>query len=92
MKNRYLYVCNTMDEYELPIAVAANVPELARMVGTTVNCIYSTISHCQKKGLKSRFGNCPECPAETVYRDHFTSYHYVNSCIPLRSSSLANAR
>ena len=52
MRNRYLYVCNTLDEYELPIAVAANVPELARMVGTSVNCIYSTISHCQQKGLR----------------------------------------
>ena len=55
MRNRYLYFCNTLDEYELPIAVAANVPELARMVGTSVNCIYSTISHCQQKGLRSRF-------------------------------------
>ena len=52
MRNRYLYVCNTLDEYELPIAVAANVPELARMVGTSVNYIYSTISYCQQKGLR----------------------------------------
>ncbi len=55
MKQKYLYVYNTVDEYELPLAVANSVPELAEMVGTTVNCIYSTISHYQQKGLKSRF-------------------------------------
>ncbi len=55
MKAKYLYVCNTVDEFELPLAVAGSVPELAEMVGTTVNCIYSTISHYQQKGLKSRF-------------------------------------
>ena len=55
MKDRYLYVCSTMDEYELPLAVAGSIAELAEMVGTTVKCICSTISHRQKKGLRSRF-------------------------------------
>lgn len=55
MRAKYLYVYNTVDEYELPLAVASSASELARLVGTTANSIYSTISHRQNKGLKSRF-------------------------------------
>lgn len=44
MSKKYLYIAVSLDEYELPIAVADNVPELARMMGTTVNVINSSIS------------------------------------------------
>ena len=35
----------TKDKYELPIAIADSVGELARVVGTTANCISSSICH-----------------------------------------------
>lgn len=44
MSKKYLYIAVSLDKYELPIAVADNVPELARMMGTTVNVINSSIS------------------------------------------------
>ena len=44
MSKKYLYIAVSLDEYELPIAVAESVPELARMMGTTVNVINSSIS------------------------------------------------
>jgi len=59
MRTKYLYIYNTTDEFEFPLAVASSASELARMVGTTANSIYSTISHRQKKGLKSRFHKVP---------------------------------
>lgn len=40
-----LYMCTTLDEYELPIAVAETRNELARMLGRTVNSIQSCFSH-----------------------------------------------
>ena len=44
MSKKYLYIAVSLDEYELPIAVAESVPELAIMMGTTVNVINSSIS------------------------------------------------
>ena len=44
MSKKYLYIAVSLDEYELPIAVAESVPELARMMGTTGNVINSSIS------------------------------------------------
>lgn len=44
-KLRYLYMATTKDEYELPIAVADSVSELAEMLGmraTTIS-IYLTL-------------------------------------------------
>lgn len=43
-KNR-LYMMVTTDEYELPIAVAETLCELADMVGVKVSTIYSSMSH-----------------------------------------------
>lgn len=40
-----LYLATTHDEYELPVAVADSPSELAMMLGTTANCILSSISH-----------------------------------------------
>ena len=40
-----LYVATTHDKYELPVAVADSPSELAMMLGTTANCISSSISH-----------------------------------------------
>lgn len=40
-----LYLATTHDEYELPVAVADSPSELAMMLGTTANCISSSISH-----------------------------------------------
>ena len=45
MSKKYLYIAVSLDEYELPIAVADTVPELAKIMGTTVNSIRSAISH-----------------------------------------------
>ena len=39
-----IYMRTTMDEFELPIAVAGSAAELARLCGTTKNCVASCIS------------------------------------------------
>jgi hypothetical protein len=43
-----LYIKTTMDDLELPVAVAGSAQELARMTGTTAASIYSSISHKHK--------------------------------------------
>ena len=50
MKNIWMKITN--DEYELPLAVADTAQELADIVGTTKNCIVSTISKFNKGKLK----------------------------------------
>lgn len=37
-------MCVTEDKYELPIAVADTIPELARLTGATSGSIYSCLS------------------------------------------------
>ena len=46
---RKIYMKLSKDKYELPEAVADSAAELARMVGTTENVVYSSIS----RGLKT---------------------------------------
>ena len=45
----------TMDEYELPVAVASSVEELARKIGKTTNNIYSAIYKAKVRGYRSRY-------------------------------------
>lgn len=40
------------DQYELPEIVADSANELAKKLGITKNCIFSAISHANKKGYK----------------------------------------
>lgn len=40
-----LYIKVTQDKFELPIAVADTAGELAEMVGTSRNTVYSSIWH-----------------------------------------------
>ena len=39
-----LYIKTTLDEYEFPVAVAGSALELARMLNTSTNVVYSCIS------------------------------------------------
>lgn len=43
-----LYIKTTMDDLELPVAVAGSAKELAEMTGTTAACVLSPISHGYK--------------------------------------------
>jgi hypothetical protein len=49
---KYLWLCVTADEYELPLAVADTARELGKMVGLSRNtievCAYRGISGSQK--------------------------------------------
>ena len=45
----------TMDEYELPVAVASSAEELARKIGKTTNNIYSAIYKAKVRGYRSRY-------------------------------------
>jgi hypothetical protein len=47
-----LYVKSTGDELDLIEAVADNLKELAEMLGTTSNCISSSISHNRRGWTK----------------------------------------
>lgn len=46
-----LWMKVTNDKYELPIAVAENIPELARMTGLSEKSLYSLYSR-KRKGVK----------------------------------------
>lgn len=54
MQKKYLYMAVTPDKYQLPLAVADTVQQLARMVGVTTNSIYSAISHGEARNWKKR--------------------------------------
>lgn len=43
-----LYIKTTMDDLELPVAVAGSAKELAEMTGTTAASVSSSISHKHK--------------------------------------------
>lgn len=43
-----LYIKTTMDDLELPVAVAESAKELAEMTGTTAASVLSSISHKHK--------------------------------------------
>lgn len=47
-----VYMKVTMDEFELPVAVADSVAELAKMVGVKPNAIYHALSYQEKHGRK----------------------------------------
>lgn len=50
-----LYLCVTRDKYELPLAVADSLSELARMCGVTTSAVASAISHESHGHYKSRY-------------------------------------
>lgn len=45
-----VYMKVSKDKYELPVAVAATMQELAMMCGTSVNAINSAICHSKVRG------------------------------------------
>ena len=53
----YLYMKVTNDAYELPEAVADSPHELAKMLGTTANCVSSSITHQRAGWLKVEVGD-----------------------------------
>ena len=55
MKNNAVYMLVTQDKYELPLAVADSIAELARIIGVKQNYISSAMSHAKKKGFKSMY-------------------------------------
>lgn len=50
-----LYMQVTLDEYELPLAVADSSTELARMLGLRRDSVRSSMCHCKKKGWKCSY-------------------------------------
>ena len=52
-----LWLAVTTDEYELPIAVADSVIELAKMVGVSENAIYQTVRNHKVGKVKKKV--CP---------------------------------
>jgi len=50
-----VYIEVTKDKYELPVVVADSVNELARLCDTSVNNIYSRISHEEAGRYKSKY-------------------------------------
>ena len=51
----YVYMKVTKDKYELPEAVANNIPELARICQVSITAIASAISRTKRFGSKSQF-------------------------------------
>lgn len=54
-RQKTVYMLVTQDKYELPLAVADSVAELAQILGIKQNIISSAISHAKKKGFNSRY-------------------------------------
>lgn len=50
-----VYMEVTKDIYELPVAIADSVKELAEIRNTSVNYISSRICHCKTNGQKSKY-------------------------------------
>lgn len=50
-----VYMMISHDEYELPLAVADTIRELARMLGKNPNTISSIMRHARKKGHWCRY-------------------------------------
>lgn len=55
LASKYIYMKVSEDKYQLPIAIADTVVELAKMCGTKPNCISSCISHAKKKNNKTSY-------------------------------------
>ena len=53
----FLYLKTTLDNLELPIAVADSAVELAEMIGTNANVVYSSISKGRKGWYKVEVEN-----------------------------------
>lgn len=45
----------TKDEYELPLAIADSIPELAEMLGVKTQSIYDSMKHVKSRGSKSPY-------------------------------------
>ena len=57
--SKVLYMKVTSDEYELPLAVADSVAELAAMVGVEASTVFGFMWYCKKNGKK-----CPYIKVE----------------------------
>lgn len=55
MRKKYIYICHTLDKFELPIAVADSPSELAEICGTTAGCVSSSISHELLDGKQRKY-------------------------------------
>ena len=49
----YIWIKTTNDDYEFIVAMADTAEKLAKECGTSVNTIYSAMSHAKKKGRRS---------------------------------------
>lgn len=49
----YIWIKTTNDDYEFIVAMADTAEKLAKECGTSVNTIYSAMSHAKKKGGRS---------------------------------------
>ena len=54
-KLKTVYMKVTMDEFELPVAIADSAVELAKMVGVKPNTVLKSIYYSKKHGWKSRY-------------------------------------
>ena len=54
-KDAFYWMKITMDDLELPVAIADTAEELAAMCGTTTNTIYSAVSHANADGTRSSY-------------------------------------
>ena len=52
---RYIWIKTTTDEYEYIVAMGDTAKALAVDCGTSVNTIYSAISHAKKYGYKCAY-------------------------------------
>lgn len=55
MKQNEIYMLITTDRYELPVAVADTVKELAFLIGVTENNIRSAMSKAKKRETRCRY-------------------------------------
>ena len=50
-----VYMEVTQDKYELPVAVADSVKELAKLVGVKKDTIWTMINHAKNRGGKCKY-------------------------------------
>lgn len=50
-----IWMLVTTDEFELPLVVADSAGELARILGTVPDSIYSNVHHCRAAGYRCKY-------------------------------------
>lgn len=59
MRDKYLWIYVTDDEYELPLVVADSATQLSLKLGLEEHSVMSMVSRAKREGYESRYKKVP---------------------------------